>query len=75
MADRQRKKGAHHWQRQANPMRAAKRVRHFQAEYERKLRHIERHNAASRVVLEQFYAAHARWGQAKAGTPHAVRLG
>jgi hypothetical protein len=56
-------------------MRAAKRVRHFQAEYERKLRHIERHNAASRVVLEQFYAAHARWGQAKAGTPRAGRLG
>jgi hypothetical protein len=64
VADRQRKKGAHHWQRQANPMRAAKRVRHFQAEYERKLRHIERHNAA-----------HARWGQAKVGTPRAGRLG
>jgi cytochrome c-type biogenesis protein CcmH/NrfG len=56
-------------------MRAAKRVRHFQAEYERKLRHIERHNAASWVVLGQFYAAHARWGRAKVGTPRAGRLG
>lgn len=62
MANRQKQKGAHHWQRKANPLRAAKRVRHFATEHERKLRHIRRHNANAAVVLEQYRAARLRRG-------------
>jgi hypothetical protein len=38
------KKGAHHWQRQANAQRKAKRVRHFERAFAKKARHVLKRN-------------------------------
>jgi hypothetical protein len=51
----QRQKGAHHWQRKANPMRSAKCERHFARAPEKILRHMLKRNGveAARVWAGQ----------------------
>lgn len=60
VTQRKEKKGAHHWQRKANPARKAKRARHFVRADAKARRHIRDQNANSETVLEEYDAARLR---------------